>query len=87
MSILFQFGALFSKTSNIAEAIAKTPGSPEHTTKTTLPASAKVKACFARSASTLLSDGCNFKPFLGAILSTYEKYPITSVAKSIAFDT
>ena len=46
-----------STTSNIAEAIAKTPGSPEETTTTFFPCKARLIESSALSISSLLSLG------------------------------
>ena len=51
-----------SAVSITAAAMANTPGSPEDTTATRRPRLARSRAMAARSASTLLSDGCRFWP-------------------------
>jgi len=59
-----------SNASNTAEAMAKTPGSPDETTTTRRPSAAIASAWRERSSSTRLSDGCRVSPSRGATRAT-----------------
>jgi siroheme synthase len=65
-----QAGGPASIASKTAEAIAKTPGSPEDTTTTRRPASASCSACVARSSSTRLSLACRARSARGSTRAT-----------------